>query len=470
MKKLSLSIVTVTAIVGVILLAGCGTAGSSTSVEGQGLAAYISGGDAFIDCNKNGIKDASELSATTTINGKFNIRGKICTDYDIVILGGHNSETDAPMIYPSIAPKGFDKVSALTTMLTAVPQAERATFIEKLGLTEADLKKDYNDKTSDEAVKSLAKIVAVKSFVETILVSSNSNEEVKAVTESFKKAVIAQSAPIDFKDTTKIGALQTTFNAEIMSNPNVTVADRSIIQGNLVAQIKNIVAVASADTIAKAKDSQKQVENENAKIIETLVPDTSKSIVKSAKVKMGTIEIPLTNGMFFTKDIDKETNITKLYNVSLQDVTVSKDFTIQNNVTLSVEILNSTNSTNNEKVKISIDKVQLAGTVSGGITTTIPAGATVKVEETDLATLKNAMGAENVSKVTLTAIPVSTNLGINMNDVLTALGNGTKVHDAVNTLNSYLAQSRTYRVRLGVDGYDRTKVVIPTISGTITVK
>jgi hypothetical protein len=57
-----------------------------------------------------------------------------------------------------------------------------------------------------------------------------------------------------------------------------------------------------------------------------------------------------------------------------------------------------------------------------------------------------------------------------MNDVLTALGNGTKVHDAVNTLNSYLAQSGTYRVRLGVDGYDTSKVVIPNIRGTINIK
>jgi len=467
MKKLSLSIVTVTAIVSVTLLTGCGTAGSSTSVEGQGLAAYISGGDAFIDCNKNGIKEAIELSAITAINGRFNIRGKICTDYDIVILGGHNSETDAAMLHPSIAPKGFDKVSALTTMLTAVPQAERATFIEKLGLTEADLKKDYNDKSSDDAVKSLAKIVAVKSFVETILVSSNSNEEVKAVTESFKKAVIAQSAPIDFKDTIKIEALQTTFNAEIVSNPSVSASDKAIIQVNLDSQIENIVAVAQADTVAEAREVQQKVEDDNAKIIETLVPSTSKSIVTSTKIKMGTTEIDLSNGLFSPIDIVKGTNINDLYNVSLQGLTVSKDFESQNNVTLSVEI---SNSANNESVKISIDKIQLVGTVSGGITTTIPAGATVKVEETDLATLKNAMGAENVSKVTLTAIPVSTNLGINMNDVLTALGNGTKVHDAVNTLNSYLAQSGTYRVRLGVDGYDTSKVVIPNIRGTINVK
>jgi len=467
MKKLSLSIVTVTAIVSVTLLTGCGTAGSSTSVEGQGLAAYISGGDAFLDCNKNGIKDAGELSATTTINGKFNIRGKICTDYDIVILGGHNSETDAPMIYPSIAPKGYDKVSALTTMLAAVPQPERATFIEKLGLTEADLKKDYNDKSSDEAVKAVSKIAAVKSLIETVLVTSKSKTEVFAIAKSFKEVIVAQSEPIDLGNRDKVNILQASVNTKIESNPDVTVANRGIIQGNLVTQIGNIVAVASADTIAKAKDSQKQVENANADIIKILVPDTSKSIVKSAKVKMGTIEIPLTDGMFFTKDINKATNITDLYNVSLQGVTVSKDFTTQNNVTLSVEILNSTN---NEKVKISIDKVQLAGTVSGGITTTIPAGAKVTVEETDLPTLESAMGAKNVFKVTSSAIPVSTNFGINMNDVLTALGNGTKIHNAVNTLNSYLAQTGTYTVKLSVDGYDRTKVVIPTISGTITVK
>jgi hypothetical protein len=465
MKKLSLSIVTVTAIVSVTLLTGCGTAGSSTSVEGQGLAAYISGGDAFIDCNKNAIKDAGELSAKTMINGKFNIRGKICTDYDIVILGGHNSETDAPMIYPSIAPKGYDKVSALTTILTAVPQAERATFIEKLGLTEADLKKDYNDKTSDEAVKAVSKIAAVKSFIETVLVTSQSKTEVFAIAESFKEAVIAQSAPIDFGNGNRVETLQTSLNEEIKLNPNVT--DIDTIQKNLNAQIRNIVNIANADTIIEAENYQEEVENANANIIETLVPDISKSIVKSAKVKMGTIEIPLTDGMFFTKDINKATNITDLYNVSLQGVTVSKDFTTQNNVTLSVEILNSTN---NEKVKISIDKVQLAGTVSGGITTTIPAGAKVTVEETDLPTLESAMGAKNVFKVTSSAIPVSTNFGINMNDVLTALGNGTKIHNAVNTLNSYLAQTGTYTVKLSVDGYDRTKVVIPTISGTITVK
>ncbi|KIM03624.1 MAG: hypothetical protein KN64_11550 [Sulfurovum sp. AS07-7] len=463
MKKLSLSVSAVTAIVGLTLFSGCGGTGS-TSVEGQGLAAYISGGDAFMDCNKNGLKDSSELSAKTDITGRFRINGKICKDYDIVILGGRNSETNAEMIHPVIAPKGYNKVSAITTMLTAVPQAQRATFIEKLGLTDADLKKDYNDKSSDEAVKSLAKIVAVKSFVETALVYANTPEKLEASAESFIKAVAAQPVPIDFTQKDDIVALQTKF-VEIAKADNV--ADVAKIEENLVTQVENIVAIAQADTVAEAKELHKKVEDDNAKIIETLVPTPTKSIVKSGKVKMGTTEILLTDGTFFTKDITKGTNINDLYNVSLQDVTVSKDFTSQDNVTLSVEI---SNSANNEKVKISIDKVQLAGTVAGGITTTIPAGAMVTVEETDLPTLETAMGAKNVSKATSTAIPVSSNFGINMNDVLSALGNGTKIHDAVNTLNSYLAQSGTYTVRLGVDGYDTSKVVIPNIRGTITVK
>lgn len=471
MNKFSLSTVAVTTILGVTLFTGCGSSNSTpldTTVSGQGLAAYINKGTAFIDCNKNGTQDTGELSVVTDATGNFSITGQVCADYDIVITSGRNSETGVSIPYPTIAPKGYTKVSPLTTMLAGLSSADQTSLLADLGITSDDLNTNYNEGSTNTTVQAkVAKLAAIKSYVETATTTSTSKADLAKVATSLKAAVATakgSSTTVDFKDSTVLANL----NTALVSNLNTAgVTTTTALSTALTNQVNTITTIANATTAAELTTAITTAENSNANtILTTTTSETSPAALNISKIEIGDQNVTL-SGASFTKTIAKTSNISSFFDIKVT-ATPTKTFTEQTG-TVTVKILDKNAPANT--VTLSIAGVKVKAESTSSITTTIPEGSLVSVSQTGLSALATYIG-DNQSQVTGTKLE-NTDLDVNVNTILNALGNTTnawKIQEAIYTLGQYLNKAGNYTVTLEITDLDKTKLFIPKITGTIIVE
>ncbi|MEA2050939.1 MAG: hypothetical protein U9O56_09450, partial [Campylobacterota bacterium] len=433
---------------------------NTETVSGQGLAAYIQSGNAFIDCNQNGTQDSDEANTSTSADGTFSVVTS-CTNYDIVIDGGVNSVTGLTIPYPTIAPKGYTKVSPITTMLTGLDTDEQESLLANLGLVASDLNTDYNNVDDNATVQAkISKIAAIKSYVETAMTTSTDFDAVKTIAKSFSTAIESakgENDSVDFSKTSVLATLTSSLVEEITKN------DSDLATGlntALETQQENIAktAVATKETLV---DLLKTIENTNATII--VSNDDSISKVSVGSINIGDQNLTLTNGTTFTHSItsSSSTTINDFFNISLTDLNVTKAFDEQT-VTLSAEIKDA-----NNEVKLEIDGVKITGTTST-ITSTIPIKSNVTITQSGLVSLTNIMGS-SATVATKTALS-NTDLNVNVESILTALGSSNKISESIDALNTYIQQEGNYTVTLEITGLDTKTVFIPTIIGTIEVK
>lgn len=278
---------------------------ASTTVTGQALASYISGGTAFVDCNKNGIKDSGELSTTTDVTGNFSITGLICDDYNIVITGGTNAATGLAMLYPTIAPKGYDKVSPLTTMLTGLTATEQTTLLANLGIVATDLNRDYNVGSTDATVQAkVAKLVAIKFYVEIVARTSTSKDDLAKVASSFKDAIATakgSSTSVDFTSSTVLANLNTALIANL-NMAGITTTTLATLLTNLAPTIN---AIANTTTATELTTAIKVAEVSNSDVIAIVTPTNQKPV--ATFTSFTTDEDTTYNGTLAATDADGNT-------------------------------------------------------------------------------------------------------------------------------------------------------------------
>lgn len=451
MKFSSISKVAAATILGGAFFVGCGVDQVSNSVSGTGLAAYIKGGTAFVDCNKNGVQDAGELSTTTSDNGTFSVNS-ICTDYNIVITGGTNSVTGLTIDYPTIAPKGSTKISPMTTMLAALPAADRSGFLSSLGLSESDLNVDYNvADTSNPTNQSLiSRIAAIKTLVETTLSSAGGKtSNIAAIATAFKDSV----ADGKFKTDVNSSTITSFSNAMASKYTDVNISSDIATVSTTVSNL----AKADKDTFKKQLES---AENANADIIDKKNGITRLTLGSSLQI--GDINTTLTNGTFSaTVDTNSSTKIADFYNIAIAQPTLNQDINGTEQVSLTLSIVAKTNHVG-DKIVLKINTVDLTSS-SENLTSTIPTGTTISLSSTGLT------GISNVTKDTNASV-ANSDLSVNVNNLLKVLDGDMSTQ--ITALNTYLTTPNSYDVNLTIGDLDKTKLTTgyTSITGTVEVK
>lgn len=465
MKKYTLSSIVVASIVGVTMFTGCGSSSSTpvdttSTVSGQGLAAYIKGGNAFIDCDKDGQKDSGELSVDTNETGHFTITGEVCADYDIVILGGTNSATGLTMKYPTVAPKGFTKVSPLTTMLASLTATERTQLKTDLNVTDEELNTDYNTAPSGSITQAqISKVAAIKSLVETALTTSTSIDNVKTVATSFKAAVIAakgtSSTPIDFTSDSNLTSLITSFKTELTTN-NIDV------NTSLDNQKDTIITIAESNSTDALETALNTAEQTNANAIAN--EDDTISSVGVTTVSLGNNTNISVINRAFDANITATSSIDSLFPISIGGLTVSKTFSDQN-VSISAEI----KDVDGNIVTLAVNGVTISGNINNTSTITIPLGTEVVfTANAGLSNLVTAMGNTRLTTATNTEKSYTNTATLEFTDITNRLTSERRAA-ILTALTNYFQIAKNYTVTLKVTGQAST-VYIPTVVGTIRVQ
>jgi Ca2+-binding RTX toxin-like protein len=98
-------------------------------IEGWAIDGYIAGADAFLDANKNGVRDENEPTATTNEEGRFEFEASLEAfdtngngeldpeEGHIVIMGGIDTATGLPLETPLTATPDSQIVSLLTSLV-----------------------------------------------------------------------------------------------------------------------------------------------------------------------------------------------------------------------------------------------------------------------------------------------------------------------------------------------------------------
>ena len=428
MKFSSISKVAAATVLGGVLFTGCGVDDNpitTESVSGTGLAAYINNGTVFADCNKNGVLDSGEVNSKTTATGTFSLTvdSAICPTYNIVIIGGTNSETGATINYPTIAKKGSTKVSPLTTMLVDANAADTTTILANLGLTSDALNEDYN--TFGDIAK---KVNAIKSIIETTLAATGASNaaDIAKIAKAINNAIKAVGTNLNLE--TAAATLTSQIATEVKKDTSIA---SSTLDAALATAATNAQKIATATTSTAFNTAKTEAENATKDA-------TPAKLVLGSTLTVGSSTATLTNGTFSTTvDTNNNSKVADFYNVALNSATLTKDINGTEEVSISVKITDK--DVTGDNVTLSINPVNLTST-GKKLSITIPTNSTVTVQAQGLASLGTAPMTS-----TVTADIVNTDLGVNVSSLLGKL-NTTSVATQITALNSYLATANTYDV------------------------
>ena len=473
-KFSSISKAAAAAIVGSALFVGCGSSLSSLvssagSVSGLGLAAYINGGKAFLDANKDGILNNGELSGDTNATGSFTITGTIPSEYNLVISGGTNSDTGVALPYPTTAPKGFTKVSPVTTMLSSMNDAEQENFMKDLGFGTnlaaaiANINAiDYNKAaSSDTLAKVAAKITAVKTQVETILAStgSSSASEVSVIATAFKNAVqnLAGSSDVNLTQLNSgLGAaVAAASTAAVAAGTISTGIDQTTLTADLTSVASQITALNTASTssltaaqIQAEIDTQKAIAEKANAINAAKVVAAKATTFKLASqdVKFGTETVTVYDDNSFVKyhaPLSASEELSKFFDISFSINTAEFAKTIEKTAELSVAI-----TYGSKMAKIVVPDIAVEATKDGKLNISVPSGTTITATSANITGVPTSATAATTSNLVLAE--TDGNVAFSINTLLNALGSSTTIQSYIDSFNAKARLDNvTYNVAIG---------------------
>ncbi len=443
-NKIRLSWIASTAILSATLFVGCGSdsvtsLSSTTSVSGQGLAKYVKDADAFLDANFDGIKNNGELSTTTNATGEYTITSSsVPTSYQVVLAGGTNSATGAA-VPPTIAPKGYTIVSPLTTMVASIPEAQREDFISDMGLTEDDLNVDYNTVTV-EANANIAKVVALKSVVETMIAETGSSTvtEIENIAKAVKRTV---ETTADLTGDSFYSTLVTNVASESgLDSTAVTALTATVNTVKVATKAAAAATTSAALTTAKA-DAEKL--NAVSAVVSSIRKQSSLSLA-SNDITIGdtTVTIDDNNNFIVNHAALTETeSLSDFFDVSF---VVNTAFTkpIEKIATLSVKVELDGDAT--KYAQITIPNVTIS-TGAGQFDINIPSGTTISGTTANI-------DVAPVSAATTKALNLTTEAGVvefSVQKLLNAFGNSTAISNYIDSFNAKARTEDNYKVTIG---------------------
>ncbi len=319
----SLSLVASSAIIGSVFMTGCffststdyiGSNSSTVTTRNVvGLAAYISGGQAFADCNNNLILDKDEESHDVNDKGEVSFEKKTC---NIVFIGGKNSETNQSIPYPTVAPKGFNHASPITTLLVDLNETEKDAFIKSLGLNSIeDVDIDYN--VADDNASN--KVKAFKTLVEVVLTTVASKVDLTAnkkifttITKAVAEATIEKGSGQEELNLTNPTIIESLGSAIVTKLPSDLQQDVN----SSIAQVKDVIVnVAKDGNLSKAEDNISSTFKD--KIAQ------ANSYIKVSAIEINEKKYPISNGQFGDIDLNATEDIEELLNSIKLDLNTS---------------------------------------------------------------------------------------------------------------------------------------------------
>jgi hypothetical protein len=211
-KFSSLSKVTAAAVLGSVILTGCGafgsgdaapltqTGGSTGTVSGVAVKGYLEGSTVWIDLNNDGVKDANETTVTDA-NGSYELNATITTPISIQVSGGVDADSGegftgvlkAPLEVGATEPV---PITPVTTIIAAIVDSgetlanAKAQTASSLGIANvADLIKDpiVEAKAGNTAMlKQSLKVARLIQYITTSSTNTNFNNVAAAVAASVK--------------------------------------------------------------------------------------------------------------------------------------------------------------------------------------------------------------------------------------------------------------------------------------------
>ncbi|MEP6487929.1 DUF4347 domain-containing protein [Microcoleus vaginatus GB2-A3] len=284
-----------------------------TRQAGVVVDGYIEGATIFFDANKNGVKDASEPSATTDAKGEYEL--DIPDSFDtnkngifdaeegnLVAFGGTDTATGLPLETPVSAPADATVVTLLTSLVTDLMAG---------GMTQSEAESKVKSTLSIPAGVDLLDLDPIASTakneaggVETLVAMTKVQNVITQTSSLIDGASTADNAAI-------VKAVVGAINSKIQSGGSLDLSDaaqvESIIQQS-VAKVKEIdtnlnteklsqIAPEAAKVMAEANQSTDKVKSN---FLPEFIPS---EIAKVQKVTLGESSIALEEAAAGTKPI-----------------------------------------------------------------------------------------------------------------------------------------------------------------------
>jgi hypothetical protein len=522
-KFSSLSKVTAAAVLGSVILTGCGAFGSgdaATTTPPPAVETTVNAADGYV-INLNGHKATAFCSDTNMTyestedqnvsnNGKLTFAGVTLTDQCTITVGadayidvnnnGSFDANDTQIGFDLKAPGDAEYVSQLTTLVVAMIEeaqdlnttAKAAKLVEAATLKTAV--KSFNPVTAatsvatstDSAVKLKAqKLMMLGEVLKTAMKSATKTQLSKISTATFTDTTTAL-ASVDVNttlastgmDSTTLSAVTTKAAAiksvvEILDKIDTTKIDVNTLVTNmsdggaslstaLVSSAQTGVTVDANSTASFVKSGQ----DVNVTAIDTAVNTATAAVASTpAKLSLGSSltvgsEVISLNSGKFTHTVDTNASTTI---ANFYNIALSSATLSKDiNATDSVSLTVTIKDNNNNQVSLSLPTVDLSS-VSKVLKVEIPANSDVIITSSGLDALSRNASASITSKMT------NTDLSFDVSSILNNLST-TNIADEITALNNYLSTANVYDVNLTIGGLDNFTADYTTITGTITVE
>lgn len=460
------------AILGAVLLVGCGS--SDTTAAGSSLNSgdgYLGGLGRVVNgtTTQDGVKFHGNNKGKFTMNSTKANGKKITIKpqglyFDLDQSGDYNSTVDVNLTFELKADGAAGFVSHLTTLAVDTNDSDLAALVNNFDPIEAASVLV----TGTTAEKNKAgKLLVLGEAVKTILKTDSAQLSNLDVNTSVLEDVNATSANLDM--TTAMATVAT-------NNPSLGLAVDAKINSvkAVIAVIQDMNSTGTVDAAAieemfsRVSDGDQNVSEAIANVGGTAFADINTTLIDNADSNVSTsntlvdnlpakLVIPSTitvgeetfnvnDGVFEGNIISADGNISAFCDISLGNVVATKAITATDaNITVTID---GTGDYSGDQVSLSIIGAKISASENGAVTVTIPQGTTIKATQAGLPALQSVIGT--MATATTTKELTNTDFGFNVSTLLGALDNS-NIQTAISTLSTYLAKSAAYEVSIKLD-------------------